>query len=114
MDGPVAPLERPEVEGRLENEVVEPGRFGCTVTVDDESDVIVKVTHHPFWRSTVDGRATAITRIFPSFMAVRVKGGTHRLELEYRPPGWKKVLFLLSAAMVVVGLAAPVVRILLP
>jgi len=110
MDGPVTPLAHREVEGRVENEVVGPGRFACTVTLAEEADVIVKVTHHPFWRCTVDGRTAPITRIFPSFMAVRVEGGTHRLELEYRPPGWKKILFLLSVAMVGVGLAAPLFR----
>lgn len=110
MDGPVRSLAQPEVKGRVENEVVAPGRFACTVALAEEADVIVKVTHHPYWRCTVDGGPAPIMRIFPSFMAVRVEGGTHRLELVYRPPGWKKLLFLLSVAMVGAGLAAPLVR----
>lgn len=114
MDGPVTALAHPEVEGRVENEIVAPGRFGCTVTVAEEADVIVKVTHHPYWVATVDGRTAPITRIFPSFMAVRVEGGAHRLELEYRPPRWKKLLFVLSVVMVGAGLAAPGIRRLLP
>jgi hypothetical protein len=110
MDGPVTPLGDRAGVGEIEGETISPGRFGCTVTVAEETDVIVKATHHPFWRCAVDGRTTPITRIFPSFMAVRVPGGTHRVQLEYRPPGWKKALFVLSLSMLVAGLLAPVLR----
>jgi hypothetical protein len=110
MDGPVEPLGRPGAEGSLLEETVRPGRFGCTVSVTAAADVILKVTHHPFWRCTVDGRDAPIVRVFPSFMAVRVPEGTHRIEFDYRPPGWKKALFFLSLGLLAVAAGAAILR----
>jgi hypothetical protein len=110
MDEPVATLDGDEIGGQVEDQRVGPGRFECAVRLPRVSDVVLKVTAHPFWRATVDGNRAAIVRVFPGFMAVRVPPGDHRLEMVYRPPLWKRALFAFGLAFVVVGSALNVAR----
>ena len=48
--------------------------------------VFVSEAHHPWWQARVDGEAAEVLRAQLAFMAVRVPPGTHRVELELRPP----------------------------
>ena len=46
----------------------------------------ISEAHHPWWQARVDGEAAEVLRAQLAFMAVRVPPGTHRVELELRPP----------------------------
>jgi hypothetical protein len=48
--------------------------------------VLVSEAYHPWWRATVDGRATPVLRAQIALMAVPVMPGRHRVELHFRPP----------------------------
>ncbi len=82
-------------QGVLTNQMNAPGRYSAEVKAESEVGVILKVTYHPYWRATVDGVPTALTRVFPGFMAIRLDPGTHQVSFEYRAPAWKKLLAML-------------------
>jgi Bacterial membrane protein YfhO len=48
--------------------------------------LFVSEAYHPLWRARVDGTPTEVLRAQIAFMAVRVPPGSHRVELELRPP----------------------------
>lgn len=108
-DLPPGPAPEGGIAGTIEEPAVGPGRYACRVDALAGTDLILKVTYHPFWRCTVDGEPAEIARIFPGFMAVRLAPGVHRVRFTYRPPLWKKALFGLALVTV---LACPVAALL--
>jgi len=48
--------------------------------------LFVSEAYHPWWRARIDGAAAEVLRAQIAFMAVRVPPGSHRVELELRPP----------------------------
>jgi uncharacterized membrane protein YfhO len=50
------------------------------------------MTYHPGWRATVDGRPAEIRHVFPSYQAVALTPGEHRVELRWAPGPLKEIL----------------------
>jgi hypothetical protein len=97
--------------GTILDETVRPDFYGCRVAAPENTDLILKVTYHPDWHCTVDGRSVPVSRVFPDFMAVRLGAGQHEVHFTYRPSGWKRGLFLLALSIGVAGaLAIPLRR----
>jgi hypothetical protein len=48
--------------------------------------LFVSEAYHPWWHARVDGTTAEMLRAGIAFMAVRVPSGSHRVELEFRPP----------------------------
>jgi hypothetical protein len=47
--------------------------------------VAIGETWDPGWRATVDGRPAPVLRVYGALRGVVVEGGTHRIEMRYRP-----------------------------
>jgi hypothetical protein len=50
---------------------------------------LFKMTYHPNWRATVDGRPASTAMLSPGFLGVHVPAGQHALELSYQGSAWK-------------------------
>jgi hypothetical protein len=85
--------------GALADERVAPARLEITAECRDASVLAFKTTFHPNWRVTVDGADAATFMVSPSYLAVELPAGRHRVVAEYRSPP-------LRAALVIAGLAA--------
>ena len=93
-------------EGVIKNQQIAPGRHSAEVDAESEVGLILKVTYHPYWRVTVDGVPTRVTRVFPGFMAIRLDQGKHQVVFQYRAPIWKKLLATLPPLLLLLTLAS--------
>jgi hypothetical protein len=66
--------------------------FAATVRADRPCHLLLKMTYHPGWRATVDGRPAEIRHVFPSYQAVALTPGEHRVELRWAPGPLKEIL----------------------
>lgn len=82
--------------GTIREEEVRPGRLDLRVECPEVSTLVLKVTYHPNWQATVDGRSEQPFMISPSFIGLRVPAGIHHIRAEYRSPTYKTVLLLLG------------------
>lgn len=87
------------------SETVLPGRIEASVRCDSASALVIKVTYHPNWTLTVDGRHVGTFMASPSFLGAMVPAGEHTVVAEYHPSAAKTPLFLL-AVLVAIGLGA--------
>jgi uncharacterized membrane protein YfhO len=69
------------------------------VWASGEERLVVAMNWDPGWRAQVDDREVPVLRSAPSFLAVEVPAGEHRVTLEYHGPPERGPLALLSAAM---------------
>lgn len=83
--------------GTISEERVLPGRIDLRVECREAATLILKMTYHPNWRITVDGRPVRPFMVSPSFIGVNVPAGLHQLRAEYRSPLYKTALLLLGA-----------------
>ncbi len=85
------------IKGRIVGERVGPGRIELQTECQHPSTLVLKMTYHPNWRVTIDGRETRPFMLSPSFIGVEVPGGLHAIRAEYRSPTYKVTLLLLGA-----------------
>lgn len=85
--------------GTIREERVLPGRIDLRVECQEPSTLVLKITYHPNWRVTIDGREMRPFMVSPSFIGVVVPGGPHDVQAEYRSPVYKSVLLLLGACI---------------
>ena len=71
--------------------------------------LIGKFSYHPNWRVTVDDRPVTPTLVSPSYPAIYLLPGTHRIAFTYTPHPWTQPLFLL-ALTVFAATALPALR----
>lgn len=64
----------------------------------------IKVTYHPNWHVTVDGRPVETFMVSPSFVGIDLPAGKHTVDAVYEATPAKTPLFLVG--LIVVGLAA--------
>lgn len=97
--GGVSPSDRPGCPGggKITEERVLPGRIDLRVECPEAAPLVLKVTYHPNWRVTIDGREERTYMVSPSFIGVDVPAGLHQIRAEYRSPAYKTVLLLLGA-----------------
>lgn len=80
--------------------------FAADVQAERACWLLLKMTYHPGWRATVDGAETKPIQVFPSYLAVAVPPGEHRVELRWAPGPLKEILLLaglLALGAVTVG-----------
>ncbi|MEA2661508.1 MAG: hypothetical protein QOH08_1080 [Chloroflexota bacterium] len=82
-------------------ERAQPARIDLLVGCADPSTLVLKVTYHPNWRVSVDGRDAATFMVSPSFIGVALPAGDHFVTAEYRSTPVKTPLLIVGA----VGLA---------
>jgi ABC-type dipeptide/oligopeptide/nickel transport system permease component len=88
-------------------ERVQPSRIDVVVGCPAASTLIFKVTYHPNWHVTVDGRDADAFMVSPSFVGVSLPAGDHFVTAEYRSTPIKTPLFALAVLALVAMLALP-------
>lgn len=95
--GPVVATAQGCAGGGSTSEVrVLPGRLDLLVECPQASTLVLKLTYHPNWRVTVDGREQDAYMVSPSFIGVDVPAGLHHIGAEYRPQPLRLYLLLLG------------------
>ena len=74
--------------------------FQADCEIARASYVLFKMTWHPNWHATVDGRPASTAMLSPGFIGVPVSPGRHRVELRYDGSAWK--LWLALAGVIAV------------
>jgi hypothetical protein len=72
---------------------------------EDGAAVMLKLTWHPRWHATVDGRPARTLHVTPGFVAVRVPAGRHAVRFAYQP-GRAKPELLLMAGLLLAAMVA--------
>ena len=88
-------------------ERVQPSRIDVVVGCPVASSLVFKVTYHPNWHVTVDGRDADAYMVSPSFVGVSLPAGDHFVTAEYRSTPMKTPLFALAVLVLVAMLALP-------
>ncbi|HEY8786309.1 MAG TPA: 6-pyruvoyl-tetrahydropterin synthase-related protein [Candidatus Limnocylindria bacterium] len=88
-------------------ERVQPSRIDVVVGCPAASTLVFKVTYHPNWHVTVDGRDADTFMVSPSFVGVSLPAGDHFVTAEYRSTPIKAPLFALAVLVLVAMLAIP-------
>ena len=86
--------------GRISEERVAPGRIDLKVECQERSTLVIKMTYHPNWRVTIDGRGSQTFMVSPSFIGFEVPAGHHSVRVEYRSPTYKTILLILGACTI--------------
>jgi uncharacterized membrane protein YfhO len=97
---PAAPPDR----GRVESVERHGEDFVATAEANRPCVLVLKMTFHPGWKATIDGRAAPTIHVLPSYVGVPLEAGSHRVELRYEPGPQKTWLalggaFVLAAAL---------------
>jgi len=70
------------------------------VTTPASTVVMCRMTNHPWWKATLDGRPAPTFMVSPGFLAVQVPAGRHELQIRYQA---ETKLWLLLAGLLLVG-----------
>src|SRR5262249_26533638 len=81
------------------------GRIDLRTECPTPSTLVLKVTYHPNWRVTVDGRVATAFMVSPSFIGVSLPAGSHQVRAEYRSGMLKTILMVLSGASLLAVIA---------
>ena len=101
--GDVVPVP-PCAKGQVLSERVAAARFDLVAQCDTASAMVLKVTYHPNWHVTVDGREVATYMVSPSYIGFDLPAGRHTIAAEYRSLPLKSALFWIGVAFLL-GLA---------
>src|SRR5207245_4497905 len=82
-------------------ERMQPSRLDLLVGCPDRSTLVLKITYHPNWHVTVDGREVAAFMVSPSFIGVALEPGDHFVTAEYRSTPSKTPLLIVGAVILV-------------
>ncbi len=80
------------------------GRLSATTEFARPGALVVKANWHPRWHATVDGKEVPVVAVAPTWLAVPVPAGEHRVELRYEP--WGGTWFLGPLAVLAVAAGA--------
>ena len=94
------------VGGRVSYERVQPARFEVLARCDTASAMVIKVTYHPNWRVTVDGKEAPTFMASPSYLAFALPAGEHFIVAEYRSTPIKAPLLALGAIVLAAAVLA--------
>ncbi|HXW84925.1 MAG TPA: hypothetical protein VEJ86_11005 [Candidatus Binataceae bacterium] len=92
--------------GTVESEHITPDSLQAHAKMDSPGLLVFKVTYHPNWRITVDGRPARALMVSPSYIGVSLEAGDHLVIAEYRSSRLKSVLLLIGLIVLVVTVAA--------
>jgi hypothetical protein len=81
-------------------------RFDVLASCATDSAMVLKVTYHPNWRVTVDGREVATFMVSPSYVGFALPAGQHFITAEYRSAPLKNLLFFLGVAVMVAAIGS--------
>ena len=81
----------------------EPERTELTVSTSEPGLVVLTRSYDGGWEARLDGASVPTLRADLAFLGVLVPAGDHRLELSYRPPGYRAGLALSGASLVLLA-----------
>ena len=88
---------RPTYEGEL----IEPARIQVTVSCPEAATLAFKVTFHPNWHVSVDGRPVEPFMVSPSYLAAALPAGRHVVVAEYQADRSRTPLLILGLVVAV-------------
>lgn len=68
----------------------EPGAIAVETTTDGRQLLVVAESYHEGWQAEIDGQSVDVIRTNGDFLGVPVAGGTHRVELRFRPESFAR------------------------
>lgn len=80
------------------------GRYDVLASCVTDSAMVLKVTYHPNWHVTVDGREVPTFMVSPSYVAFSLPAGQHFITAEYRSAPLKDPLFGVGVLALVASL----------
>jgi hypothetical protein len=60
-------------------------RISLAATVSHEGFLLLNEVYYPGWEATVDGNPMEVCRVDGIFRGIQISGGTHKVELRFRP-----------------------------
>jgi hypothetical protein len=66
--------------------------FAADVRADRACHLLFRMSFHPGWKATVDGSPAEIVHVLPSFQAVALPPGEHRVTFRWAPGRLKEIL----------------------
>jgi hypothetical protein len=94
----------PDEIGSSTDEVVTPDALSAEVTTNSSAILAIKITYHPNWHVTIDGREQPTFMVSPSLLGTIITPGRHEVRAEYRSNALKKELLLLSCLVLIATL----------
>ena len=64
-----------------------------------QSDILVKVTYHPYWKAFVDDKEVKVSRSADNLMMVSLPQGSHDVMFSYDPFRWSYLIVTLITLM---------------
>jgi hypothetical protein len=101
--GPPAPTPGCEAGGTIHAERVAQDAIGVDVECANDATLEIRTTYHPNWRVFVDGAPAPAYMVSPSYLAVDLPAGRHRVDAVYEATPAKSPL--LAIAILVLGAA---------
>ncbi|MEO8597480.1 MAG: hypothetical protein ABI759_29450 [Candidatus Solibacter sp.] len=106
------PGERPQVPpavpatppGEIASAGESAGAYRATWEAQRPAWALFKMTYHPNWKASLDGRPAPLAMVSPGFAAVPAPAGRHTLEMRYQGSAWKLWLAL-GGMLAAAGLA---------
>ena len=95
--------------GEILSERAQAARFDVIARCDVASAMVFKVTYHPNWHVTIDGRDVNTYMVSPSYVGFGVPAGRHVITAEYRSLPLKSALFWIGM-LTLGGLAVGSIR----
>ena len=103
---PFTPRPRCADGGRTLEENVGSQRIAVVVECASASALALKMSYHPNWRARVDGAKVQTYMVSPSFLAIDLPAGRHRVELDYIPTASKTPLLAFGVLVLVVAIVS--------
>lgn len=100
---PFVPRARCADGGQTISEQVESQRVQVTVECGNASALALKMSYHPNWKVTVDGKPVETYIVSPSFIGLDLEAGRHVVDARYVPT--KSKMPLLALGLLVLALA---------
>lgn len=93
------------VSGAILSQQIASDRMEFSVDAKTPAALVIKITYHPQWRVTIDGVEAHTFMVSPSYLAVQIAPGAHRVIAEYESSAVKKVLMVIGLAGLIVACA---------
>lgn len=90
--------------GRVVSLAITSDEYSAVVDMQRESYLLLKVTYHPSWHVTVDGKPADDVMLMPSYQGVKLTPGPHIVRFEYSVAPLRGYL-LIVALLTIVSLA---------
>lgn len=82
----------------------EGNRYGAEVDIKQASQVLFRMTYHPGWQATVDGKIVGTEMLSPSLIGIPVKSGRHKIVMHYSSGLYTGYLFWLWPVLIILAL----------